>query len=252
MYRPVFETEMRERRYRVAKPVIETSEREERYTVQKPVWDTFSSRRQLRRRENSLRNPAARAALHGAKARVGDAGARRSLHRATPRVRNRRARGTVHRTAARHDATRTSRSIRAAGSISRSASPGPVRNRLTWQPSACVVDPATGASTYQRGGLVWMPTQMPGRLTMQRIWQPNIVTQQIPQTTMVARVETHKVPVQTCRYEDSWSCKRCRCRSAAWSRKSGCARFRSPSASKWSSTSSRRCRCKVCRMVSTK
>ncbi len=164
MYRPVFETEMRERRYRVAKPVIETSEREERYTVQKPVWDTFIRddsydvvktvyETEQREQRYTVQKPVWE---------TQEREDRYTVRRPVFETAEREEQYTV--TAARHDATRTSRSIRAAGSISRSASPGPVRNRLTWQPSACVVDPATGASTYQRGGLVWMPTQMPGRL----------------------------------------------------------------------------------------
>ncbi len=39
-YKPVWETQTRELRYRVGKPVAETSEREEVYTVQRPVWET--------------------------------------------------------------------------------------------------------------------------------------------------------------------------------------------------------------------
>ena len=37
---PVWETETRERRYKVLKPVTETSMREERFTVQRPVRET--------------------------------------------------------------------------------------------------------------------------------------------------------------------------------------------------------------------
>ena len=80
--------------------------------------------------------------------------------------------------------------------------PGAVHNRLAWQPSACVVDPLTGAAGYQRGGLAWVPMQAPNRVEVLRVWQPNVVTQQVPETTLVARTLTRKVPVQTCRLVD--------------------------------------------------
>jgi hypothetical protein len=37
---------------------------------------------------------------------------------------------------------------------------------------------------------------------VQRVWQPNLVTMQVPQTSYAARVMTRKVPVQVCRYVD--------------------------------------------------
>jgi hypothetical protein len=41
--------------------------------------------------------------------------------------------------------------------------------------------------------------QMPATVEVQRAWKPNIVAQQIPQTTYVQRVVVQKVPVQVCR-----------------------------------------------------
>ncbi len=37
-------------------------------------------------------------------------------------------------------------------------------------------------------------------MQVNRVWKPNIVAQQIPQTTFVQRVVVQKVPVQVCRY----------------------------------------------------
>ena len=75
-------------------------------------------------------------------------------------------------------------------------SPGPVRTRLRWLPSSCAVDPVTGISTYQRSALAWVREQAPARVETFRAWQPNIVAQQVPQTTLVQRVMTRKMPVQ--------------------------------------------------------
>jgi hypothetical protein len=80
--------------------------------------------------------------------------------------------------------------------------PGRVVNRLRWLQGGCVVDPATGQATYQRPGLAWVPEQGPAQVTVQRVWKPNLVAVQVPQTTYVQRVRTRKVPVQTCRYVD--------------------------------------------------
>ena len=65
-----------------------------------------------------------------------------------------------------------------------------------------MVDPVTGASHYQRAGLVWVPEQGPSRQVVTRVWQPNVVTRQVPVTQYVARQVTRKVPVQVCRYVD--------------------------------------------------
>jgi hypothetical protein len=80
--------------------------------------------------------------------------------------------------------------------------PGRVRNRMRWVPGGCVTDPVTGASAYARGGLAWVQTPGPARVEVMRVWQPNVVATQIPQTNYVQRIVTQKVPVQVCRYVD--------------------------------------------------
>jgi len=80
--------------------------------------------------------------------------------------------------------------------------PGRVTNRLRWLDAACVVDPATGQQTFQRAGLAWVPEQAPSQVTVQRVWRPNVVAVQVPQTTYVQKVCSRKVPVQTYRVVD--------------------------------------------------
>jgi hypothetical protein len=80
--------------------------------------------------------------------------------------------------------------------------PGRVRNRLTWQSGAYVVDPLTGRTAYQRGGLFWTPVEGPGTVQVQRVYQPNIVTQQVPETTFQPQTVTRRVPVTVTRYVD--------------------------------------------------
>jgi hypothetical protein len=77
--------------------------------------------------------------------------------------------------------------------------PGPTRTRLRWLQNGCVTDPATGVTAYQRGGLTWVPEQCPAKVETFRVWQPNVVAQQVPQTSFVPQVMVRKVPVQVCR-----------------------------------------------------
>ena len=108
--------------------------------------------------------------------------------------------------------------------------PGPVYNRLAWVPGGCVVNPATGQSGYQFGGLAWVPMQGAGRTEVLRVWQPNPVTVQVPQTSLVQRQVTRRVPVQTCGWSMKKSSARCRYRFAGWCKKKRSARCRCTSA----------------------
>jgi hypothetical protein len=80
--------------------------------------------------------------------------------------------------------------------------PGAIHNRLRWVPATCGIDPLTGQSAYQRAGFAWIPEQGPTTVTVNRIWQPNVVQEQVPITQLVARQVTRKVPVQVCKYVD--------------------------------------------------
>ena len=73
---------------------------------------------------------------------------------------------------------------------------------LGWAPGGWVVDPYTGLAVWQRGGYQWVMT--PGTVVNQvnRVYQPTYTPVQVAETTMVNRVVTQKVPVQTVRYVD--------------------------------------------------
>jgi len=86
--------------------------------------------------------------------------------------------------------------------------PGKSWNRLSWQSRANVYDPATGTVSQQRGGLYWVPTQQQGRYEVNRVWQPNLVAQQIPQTTLVPRIVSRQVPVEVCRMQPEQVCRK--------------------------------------------
>ena len=197
-YRPVYETEMRERRYTVARPVTETSEREERYRVQRPVYET-----QMRDSSYDVVRQVAE---------TSEREERYTVQRPVYETQEREERYVVQRpvteTAEREEAftvmepvtTVTTNYVDQGGFVDQQVvTPGPTRTRLRWLQGGCAVDPATGASAYQRGGLTWVPEQGPARVDTFRVWQPNVVAQQVPQTSYVQKVMTRKVPVQVCR-----------------------------------------------------
>jgi hypothetical protein len=54
----------------------------------------------------------------------------------------------------------------------------------------------------QRRGLYWVPTQRPGTLSVQQVYVPNVVAQQVPQTSYVQKVVAVEKPVTVTRYVD--------------------------------------------------
>lgn len=200
-FRPVWDTELRQQRRTVLKPVYETSDREERYFVEKPVWEEHVEDRSYDRVRNVFE--------------TAEQEQRVIVNRPVIEMQEHEERYTVRRpvfeTAEREEAytvmapVTTYRPVQVdQGGFAEQQvySPGPVRNRLRWQSGTCVVDPATGRTAYQRGGLFWQQEQQPGVVQTQRVWVPNVVTAQVPQTTLMPRTEVRKVPVQVCRYED--------------------------------------------------
>ena len=72
-------------------------------------------------------------------------------------------------------------------------------NRLDWQSGGTMVDPATGVAVYQRPGFYWTPTNR-GTYEVNRVWQPNVVAQQVQQVQYVPQTVTEQVPVQMTSY----------------------------------------------------
>ena len=81
------------------------------------------------------------------------------------------------------------------------AKPGPVYNQPVCVPGGCSTDPCTGLThVYRPRPPVTNKCKRPRRWKCNRVWKPNIVAEQIPQTTYVQKVVVQKVPVQVCRY----------------------------------------------------
>lgn len=198
-YKPVWETQVREKRYMVAKPVYETSEREERYTVQKPVWET-----QLRDESydvvRQIPETAEREERYTVQRPVWETSTREERYTVQRPVYETSEREEAYTVMEQQTTYRPVQIDQGQYVTNMAVQPGAVRTRLAWNQPGYVVDPLTGAAAYQRGGLHWTPMQAPATVIPQTTYQPNIVTAQVPQTSLVPRTEVRKVPVQTVRY----------------------------------------------------
>ena len=200
-YRPVWETEMRERRYSVARPVYETAEREERYTVQKPVYETHVEDRSYNVTRNVMETQE-REERYMVARQVWETSEREErfvVRRQVVECGEREECSTVM------EAVTTYRPVQVdQGTFVEQAvcQPGEVRRRLGYAQDGLTIDPQSGQPVYQRGGLSWTPQAGPSQMVVQRVWQPNIVCMQVPETQYVPRQVTRRVPVKTERNVD--------------------------------------------------
>ncbi len=77
--------------------------------------------------------------------------------------------------------------------------PGPVYTQKVCVPGGCSTDPCTGLSTYIAPTTGYQQVQAAPTVTVNRVYRPNIVAEQVPQTCYVQKVVVQKVPVQVCR-----------------------------------------------------
>lgn len=173
-YKPVMETAVRENRYTVARPVMETAEREETYTVQRPVYETAE-----REETYTVMKP------------VYETAYRTECH-------------TVMRPVTTCRTQYVDQGCFQEQAVLKPIAPS---TRLTWQSGACTVDPVTGQTVYQRGGLYWAQTPR-FEQAVQRVWRPNVVAQQVQQTSYVPETVTQQIPMQVCKYVPEQVCRK--------------------------------------------
>jgi len=197
-YRPTWETELRERRYTVATPVVETSEREERYTVLKPVYET-----QVRDASYDVVRTVSETSEREERYIV-----QRPVMHTEERENRYMVQRPVNETIERDEqytvmtpvTTYRPVVVDQGGFVDQQiVTPGRATTRMKILPDACVTDPATGQQVFQRGGLNWVREQCPDTVTVNRVWKPNLVTQQVPQVSMVPQVAVRKVPMTVCK-----------------------------------------------------
>lgn len=199
--KPVWETQTSERRYTVQRPVWETSTREERTTVTKPVYETH-----IRDMSYDVTRDVVETGSREERFTVMKPVYETSLQQQTSVVRR-----PVYETSERDEAYTVAEPVTTMrttyadqGGYVDQVTPmvSPSATQLGFVPAGWAVNPSTGLMAWQRGGYVWTVT--PGVVMNQvnRVYQPSVVAVQVPQTTVVNRIVTRKVPVQTVRYVD--------------------------------------------------
>lgn len=198
-YKPIWETQMREERYTVAKPITETSEREEVYTVQKPVWET-QMRDNSYTRVRYVQETAEREERYIVNRPITETAEREEVYTTLKPVYETSCRTETY-TVMRPQTVCQTQMVDQGGFVDQTVmKPAAPATRLRWMSGTCAVDPGTGQTVYQRPGLYWV--QVPrAEYDVQRVWQPNVVPQQVQQTFYAPQVESRQVPVQTVRYE---------------------------------------------------
>ncbi len=199
--KPVWETQTQERRYTVQRPVWETQTRDERYTVMKPVYETV-----VEDRSYDVTRDVVETATRDEQYTVMWPVTETVMQQQVQTVRK-----PVYETSEREQAytvqepvtqMRTAYSVgsQAVDTVTPMVTPG--STGLGWVPGGWAIDPYSGLAVWQRGGYVW--TMTPGTVVNQvnRVYQPTYTPVQVAETTMVNRVVTQKVPVQTVRYVD--------------------------------------------------
>jgi hypothetical protein len=199
--RPEWVTEHRQRRVRVAKPVVETSMHEKRQVVHKPVWETSMEERR-RQVVKYVTETSTREERHVVHRPVWETHEREEQH-----VVRRAVTDTVMQqqqfTTMEPVTTMRTQYVDQGGFVDHQVyRPGDVRNRLQCLPGGYYQDPASGQTVWRRRGLHWVASQDPGRIDTFRQYVPNVVAQQVPQTTLMPRVVTQETPVQVTRYVD--------------------------------------------------
>jgi hypothetical protein len=166
--RPVEETEYRDTSYEVTRLVPETGEREERYIVPRQVTET-----QERQVYEMRRIP------------VQETSVEQRVY-------------TVNRPVTNYVGTVVDRGqhVNQVTSV-----PGKTYERLAWQ-RANYIDPVTGESKWRIPGFYWTPMQGPDRYAVNRVYQPNYVTETVPVTSMVQEQRVEEVPVTRTTYRD--------------------------------------------------
>lgn len=160
--KPVWVTEQRDTSYNVVRQVPETSVREERQVVSRPVVET-------RQREvvQTVLRPVQQTVLQ-------------------------QRQYTVNRPVTTYQTQVVDQGQYVNFTT---VQPGRTYNRLAWHRGGTVVDPATGASRSRWPGLYWTPMHSDPELTQQTVYQPNLVAQQVPVTSLVPETVVEQVPV---------------------------------------------------------
>ena len=167
--KPVWTTEYRDTSYDVVRTVPETSVRQERQTISRPVWETAE-----RDVWQTVRRPVQETYMQ-------------------------ERRYVVNRPVTTYKTETVDRGQYVNYTM---VEPGKTYNRLAWQNGGTYIDPNTGASRWQIPGLYWTPMQSENKLRQETVYQPNLVQQLTPVTTLVPETVVEQVPTTRTTYQD--------------------------------------------------
>jgi hypothetical protein len=199
-YETVWEAEKREKRYTVARQVPETSYTERRRTVQRPV-ETTEDRDSSYNVTRMVPETSEREEKYLVSKQIVETQERQVYE--TRRV-------PVQETSVEQRVYTTNRPVtNYVGTVvdrgqhvnQVTASPGRTYQRLAWQ-QANYTDPVTGESRWRIPGFYWTPMQGPTRYDVNRVYQPNYVTETVPVTSTVQEQRVEQVPVTRTTYRD--------------------------------------------------
>lgn len=215
-FRPVLRTRTEEREYRVARPVTETSFREERYTVQRPVIETsyrdeqFSettyvtetAEREERvttfRQVNETQMFQQQFLVQRPVVETQMVPQQQVVQRPVVETQFR----TEQITSMRPVTTVQNQTVDMGGFVNQQViQPGQTTFGLTWVPRAVQTTGPFGIFSVNRGASVWTPITTPPTVQNQMVYRPNLVTQQVAQTSFVPEVQQQQVPVQVMRMQ---------------------------------------------------
>ena len=167
--KPIWTTEYRDTSYDVIRNVPETSVRQERYTVSRPVWETAE-----RDVWQTVRRPVQETYLQ-------------------------ERRYVVNRQVTSY---KTEVVDRGQYVNYTEVEPGRTYHRLAWQSGGTYVNPITGASHWQMAGLYWTPMKGEDKFRQETVYQPNLVQQVTPITTLVPETVVEQVPTTRLTYQE--------------------------------------------------
>ena len=167
--KPTWTTEYRDTSYDVVRTMPETSVRQERYTVSRPVWET-----------------AERDVWHTVRRPVEETYMQEKRYIVNRPV-------TFYKTEMVDHGQYVNHTV---------VEPGRTYHRLAWQSGGTYVNQATGASSWQMPGLYWTPMRGEDKLRQESVYQPNIVPQITPVTTLVPETVVEQVPTTRLTYQE--------------------------------------------------
>jgi hypothetical protein len=192
-YQTVWETQQRERRYTVARSVPETSMKERRYTVNRPVEETeyrdtsYHVTRLVPETTEREEHYLVSKQVYETQEREIRETRRIPVQETTMQERT----YTVNRPVT----TYAEQTVDRGGYVdSVQVKPGKTYTRLAWH-RAEYYDPATGTTHRRLPGFYWTEMEGSPRYEVNKVYQPNYVTQTVPVTNSVQEQRTEHVPV---------------------------------------------------------